>query len=211
MTVKPIPSLLICVLTAYQASYTSHHVVCFFLHTNFVRLPSYLPFPSSSSFGFSLFGFATAQKYFPFDSINFVSLLSSNLFHVFSRQIYLPSSRLSSFLSIWHRHLHYAFSHVADVLPSSILAMLGIISTTLCKTSCPSSIPLSITPILNLFFNFGSFNYNRFIFFTDFSAFLHFVQMIIALTTILCCLATLSPTITFVSITSLILRLLTIT
>ena len=44
---------------------------------------------SSSSFGFSLFGVATARKHFPFIPIDFVSLLSSNLFHVFSRQIHL--------------------------------------------------------------------------------------------------------------------------
>ena len=98
-----------------------------------------------------------------------------------------------------------------DVSPSFILAMPCIILATLCQSSCPPSIPLSITFILNLSFTFESFSFNHFILFTGFGAFLHFVQMIIALTTILCCFATLSPSITFVSITSLILRLLTIT
>ena len=67
---------------------------------------------SSFSFGF-LFGVATARKYFPFDSINFVSLLSSNPFHVFSRQIHPPSPWPSSFPSTWHRHLHHPISQVA--------------------------------------------------------------------------------------------------
>ena len=47
--------------------------------------------PFSSFFGFSLFGVATARKYSPFDQIDFVSLHSSNPFHVFSRQIH-PSA-----------------------------------------------------------------------------------------------------------------------
>ena len=95
-------------------------------------------------------------------------------------------------------------------IPSSLLAMLRIISAILCSSSCPPSIPLSITSILNLLFTFESFSFHHFLLFTSFGAFLHFVQMIIALTTILCCFATLSPTTTFVSNTSLILCLLTI-
>ena len=87
--------------------------------------------------------------------------------------------------------------------------ILRIILAILCQYSCPLSIPLSITSILDLLFTFESFSFHHFIFFTSFGTFLHFVQMIIALTTILCCLATLSPTTTFVSTTSLILRLLT--
>ena len=139
---------------------------------------------SSSSFSFSLFGVATARKYFPLLPVDFVSFLSSNPFHVFSCQIH--------------------------VSPNSILAMLRIISATLCQSSFAPSIPLLITSILNLFFTFKSFSFHHFILFTDFGAFLHFDQMIIALTSILCCFATLSLTITFVSTTSLILLLLTI-
>ena len=67
----------------------------------------------SSSFGFSLFGVATVQKYFPFVLIDFVSLLSSNLFHVFSCQMHPPSPWPSSFPSTWHHHLHHPFSHTA--------------------------------------------------------------------------------------------------
>ena len=41
-----------------------------------------------------------------------------------------------------------------DVSPSSLLIMLRIISAILCQSSCPPSIPLSITSILNLLFTF---------------------------------------------------------
>ena len=113
----------------------------------------------------------------------------------FNRQV----SRLSAVLTF------------PDVLPNSILEMLCIISATLCRSSCSPSIPLSISSILNLFFTFESFSFHHFILYIGFGAFLHFVQIIIALTTILCCFATLSSRIIFVSITSLILCLLTIT
>ena len=76
-----------------------------------------------------------------------------------------------------------------DVSPSSLLAMLGIISVILCQSSCPLSIPLLITSILNLLFAFVSFSFCHFILFANLGAFLHFVQIIIALTTILCCFA----------------------
>ena len=65
---------------------------------------------SSFSFGFTLFGVATARKHFPFLPIKFVSLLSSNLFHVFSCQIHPPSPWPSSFLFTWQHHLHHPFS-----------------------------------------------------------------------------------------------------
>ena len=124
---------------------------------------------------------------------------------------------LAFFLSFSFSWTSWFYHHVSrlpavltfpDVSPSSLLAMLRIISAILCQSSCPPSIPLSITCILNLLFTFESFSFYHFILFTSFGAFLHFVQMIIALTTILCCLATLSPTTTFVSTTSLILHLL---
>ena len=69
-----------------------------------------------------------------------------------------------------------------NILPNSILAMLRIISATLCQSSCPPSIPLLITFVLNLFFTFKSFSFYHFFLFTGLDAFLHFVQMIIALT-----------------------------
>ena len=71
----------------------------------------------SSSFGFSLFGVATARQYSPFQSVNFVSFPSSNPFHVFSHQINPPSPWPSSFPSAWHRHLHHPFSHVVFFSP----------------------------------------------------------------------------------------------
>ena len=118
-----------------------------------------------------------------------------------------------SWTSCFHHHVSRLLAALIfpDVSPSSILAMLRIISATLCQSSCPPSIPLSITSLLNFSFTFKYFSFHHFILFTGFGAFLHFVQMIIALTTILCCFATLLFTITFVSTTSLILRLLTIT
>ena len=64
---------------------------------------------SSSSFGFFLFGVATAQKYSSFDPIDFVSLPNSNPFHVFSRQIHPPSPWLSFFPFTWYCHLHHPF------------------------------------------------------------------------------------------------------
>ena len=79
-----------------------------------------------------------------------------------------------------------------------------------CQSSCPPSISLSITFILNLLFIFESFSFHHFILFTSFGAFLYFVQMIMALTTILWCFATFSPTTNFVSTISLILCLLTV-
>ena len=114
------------------------------------------------------------------------------------------------YTSWFHHHVSRlpAVLTFLDVSPSSFLEMLRIISTILCQSSCPLSIPLSIPSILNLLFTFESFNFHHFILFTNFGVFLHFVQMI-ALTTILCCFATLSPTTTFVSTTSLILRFLT--
>ena len=117
-----------------------------------------------------------------------------------------------SWTSWFHHHVSRlpAVLIFPDVSPNSILAMPRIISATLCQSSFPPSIPLLITSILNLFFTFKSFSFHHFILFTGFGAFLHFVQMIIALTTILCCFATLSLTITFVSTTSLILLHLTI-
>ena len=72
---------------------------------------------SSSSFGFSLFGVATSQNYFPFVPIDCVSILGSDPFHVFSRQIHPPSPWPSSIPSTWHRHLHHPFSHVAFFSP----------------------------------------------------------------------------------------------
>ena len=72
---------------------------------------------SSSSFGFSLLGVATARQYSPFHSIDFVSFPSSNPFHVFSSQIHPPSLWLSSFPYAWHRHLHHPFSHVTFFSP----------------------------------------------------------------------------------------------
>ena len=127
-------------------------------------------------------------------------------------------SFLAFFLSFsfsWTAWFYHYVSHLSamltfpDISPSSLLAMLRIISAILCQSSCPPNIPLSITSILNLLFTFESFSFHHFILFTSFGVFLHFVQMIIALTTILCCFATFSPTTTFVSTTSLILRLLT--
>ena len=74
-------------------------------------------FGCSPSFGFSLFGVAIAQKYFPFVPIDFVSLLSFNLFHVFSRHIHPPSPWPSFFPPTWHRHLHRPFSYEAFFSP----------------------------------------------------------------------------------------------
>ena len=119
-----------------------------------------------------------------------------------------------SFSFSWTSWFHHHVSRLPavltflDVLHSSLLAMLPIISAILCQSSCPASIPLSITFILNLLFTSKSFSFHHFILFTSFDAFLHFVQIIIALTIILCCFATLTLT-TFV-FTTLILRLLTI-
>ena len=63
---------------------------------------------SSSSFGFSLFGVATARKYFPLLPVDFVSFLSSNPFHVFSCQK-SSMARIKSFsclaISFFHRVL----------------------------------------------------------------------------------------------------------
>ena len=130
-------------------------------------------------------------------------------------QIY-ANKFLLSFTFSWTSWFHHLVSHLPAVLIfpnaslNSILAMLRIISATLCQSSFPASISLLITSILNLFFTLKSFSFHHFILFTGFGAFLHFVQMIIALTIILCCFATLSLTVTFVSTTSLILHLLTI-
>ena len=54
---------------------------------------------STSSFSFSLFEVTTARKYFSFEPTEFVSLLSSNPFHVFSRQVHPSSPWSSSFPS----------------------------------------------------------------------------------------------------------------
>ena len=118
-----------------------------------------------------------------------------------------------SWTSWFHNHVSRQFAVLTfpDVLTSYILAMLRIISAAFCQSSCPPSILLLIISIWNLFFTFESFSLHHYIFFTGFGAFLHFVLIIIALTTILCRFATLSPTITSVPTIFLILCLLTIT
>ena len=147
----------------------------------------------------------------------FLAVLQANLLASSLMVSHTFLAFLLSFSFSWTSWFHHHVSRLPAVLifcevsPNSIMAMLRIISATLCQSSFPPSIPLLISFILNLFFTFKSFSFHHLIFFTGYGAFLHFVQKIIAMTTILCCFATFSPTITFVSSTSMILRLLIIT
>ena len=90
------------------------------------------PISLNSSFGFSLFGVATAPKYFPFLQMDFVSFISSNPFHVVSCLIHLPSPWPFSFPSTWHHHLHHPF------FPRSLLSFShGHTSIALHSEVCP--------------------------------------------------------------------------
>ena len=121
---------------------------------------------SSSSFGFSLLGVATARQYSPFHSIYFLSFPSSNPFHVFSHQIHPPLPWPSSFPSVWHRHLHHPFPHVVFFFPFYVsiptYPYIPKFVSQLCNFRGPSHVfvsylVLSCTPsahftIFNLFF-----------------------------------------------------------
>ena len=131
----------------------------------------------------------------------FLAVLQANLLASSLTVFHTFSAFLLSFSFSWTSWFHHHVSGrpaaltFPDVSPSFIPAMLRIISATLCQCSGQLSIPLLITCILNLFFTFESFSFHYLIFFIGFGAFLHFVQMIVALTTIRCGFATLSMTI----------------